>query len=100
MKALSFFLVKYPQKSKVFISDELKCIIDEHNETYKPEYSILRRMEINFNPFQGTHKKHLSEVITKIDYTSKIKLLLNSLIVEAKTHFSSFKDAMKQVFII
>jgi hypothetical protein len=57
MKALSFYLVKYPQKSKIFLSDELKYIIDEHNDSHKPEYSILKRMEINFNPFQGVDEK-------------------------------------------
>lgn len=47
-KALSFQLIKYPQKQKIFISSDLQNLILTKNESDNPENSIPGNMKLFF----------------------------------------------------
>jgi hypothetical protein len=88
---LDYYLMKYPQKSKVFLSNDMNSIVKEMNEASKPEYSMLRKLGIEF---QAKHSG------SEVDFSREIKQLVNKLIEESKHYLSEFKQLMTEIFTI
>lgn len=99
-RSLSYFLVRYPQKSKVFVSEEANNLLYEINNSSLKEFSMLRRLDVHFNPYFGFDKKQMDNVVIATDYSRTIKQFLNKLITAAKTHLPQFRRLMTEVFTI
>jgi len=74
-KALEFYLVKYPQKSKIFLSNEMNKIVKEINESSLLKNCILNRLGISFRQDSGSKDDAKGE--GSKDFSRKIKELFN-----------------------
>jgi hypothetical protein len=117
IQALTYYLIKYPQKNKIFLSEELKAIVTEVNDSNLPEYNMLKKFGVPFNPIQITKKENKVKEVkegnndvptppeillkeTDYDYGKKIKKLLNVVIQESNSFYYEFKELMTDVLSI
>lgn len=100
--AFEYYQIKYPQKSKVFLNAELRNIIAEKNEIPLPQFSMINRLGVKFNPLDPA--KILADTANilpdpmELDYTPQMKLFINALILEAKNWNDAFKLLLKNIF--
>jgi hypothetical protein len=85
-QTLSYYLVKYPQKKKMFIDPSIRKSIHLCNYSQSPEFNTM----INV----GCHMKFESSGI----YFSSVKKFINALISESLKNFPEFKSTMKEIF--
>lgn len=101
--ALEYYLIKYPQKSKVYLNTEMGGLIKEKNDLGLPQFSIIDRLKIRFNPFK--FEPAVANIITPADarelnYSTTLKHFINALIHEAKTWNEQFKTTMREIFTV
>jgi tRNA G46 methylase TrmB len=100
-KALEYYLLKYPQKGKVFLSSDLKNLAKEINNLSDPKYHMISRLQITIDPIVNDRGELNYDMdVSKIDYSRKIKLLINALITEAKKWNEEFKKTMQSIFTL
>lgn len=86
---LEFMMVKYPQKRKTYISEEIRNAIPVKNESEDPEFDVIRNTG-NYFEFDPTKKS----------YCKKVKILLNRLMTESQKHLPEFRRLMKGIFTV
>lgn len=100
IRSLSYLEVHYPQKGKTFVSDEVNSLLKVMDDTKRREFSLLKRLDINFNPCSGVSRKEEASVVFSGDYSHKIKLLVNKLISLAQKYFPPFRKFLDNVFAV
>lgn len=81
-------MVKYPQKKKIFINEEMKNFEKSFDLLDDPKFSIQR----NLNCFV--------EMGDDRTFNKSIKILLNTLIEQSQQNLENFQKLMKKVFTI
>lgn len=89
-KSLSFQLIKYPQKQKMFISSDLQNLIPTQDDFQNPEHFIPGNLGLFF----------VLDPNSSYYYLRSVKLFLNGLIKEAQRCLPIFKELLKTVFTI
>jgi hypothetical protein len=80
-------MVKYPQKKKAYVSEEVMTAIPTMDRSGDPEFDVLANTGCGFR-LDPTRKGYLRQ----------LKAFINRLIVETKQHFRGFQRTMRALF--
>ena len=83
-------------------AEVINMIKDKDDIRTGQDYNMLSRFGITFNPLReisgGKHIEVLSEVPHDQGFNRKVKLLINSLLMEGRNNFEEFNRLMQEVF--
>ena len=89
MRTLDFMMVKYPQKKKTFISEEIRNAIPSMDESEDPTYDFIH-----------SSKGYFQYDESRRSYSTKVKTMLNALMSESQKYLPAFKIIVEELFTV
>jgi hypothetical protein len=85
---------------RLLLSNDINNLIAEKNDLHNPEFNMLRKFNIKFNPLQlqgGEKSKIVTDDYQLPDesFSRKVKTLINAVIIEGRTWFVEFNKLMQ-----
>lgn len=88
-RVLSYMMIKYPQKQKAYVSDEIRNAIQSMDRSDELQFDYLSNTNFGFDYDE-----------TRRSYQRKIKGFMNRIVEESQNHVKEWRALMKDVFTV